>query len=181
MFFRDKRQVTICVIGAVIIGVFLIFWFVPLRSKTKAIKQAKTERMFEIAKGTADAAQLPLLKEQLAKFETRLKDYEANIPDQRDHGLFLGGLAELMKEHDLKNQVITPGKEIEADKFNCIPINMRCSGKLTQICGFYRRLQDLDRLVRIEKVKLTNDGNYSGQVSMETDAVVYYRAKVGQG
>ena len=58
---------------------------------------------------------------------------------------------------------------------------MQCKGELAQISEFYRRLQTLDRLVRIEKVKLSNDNSYSGQVNMETEAVVYYRAKVGRG
>ena len=52
---------------------------------------------------------------------------------------------------------------------------------MAQMSEFYRRLQTQDRLVRIEKVKLSNDNSYSGQVNMETEAVVYYRAKVGQG
>ncbi len=181
MLSRDKQQITICVMAAAIVCVFVAFWYLPLRSEANAIKQAKVERALSIAKGTADARQLPLLKEQLLKLEARLGDYEVNIPEQRAHGVFLGRIADLMKEHDLSEQVITPGKEIEADKFNCIPVSMRCKGELAQISEFYRRLQTLDRLVRIERVKLSNDDNYSGQVSMETDAVVYYRAKVGQG
>ncbi len=181
MLFQNKQQVTICVIAAAIICVFAMFWYLPLRSKTNAIKQAKTERVISIAKGTADARQLPLLEEQLLKLEARLGDYEANIPQQRSHGVFLHKIANLMKEHNLSEQVTTLGQEIEADKFNCIPVSMRCKGELSQIYEFYRRLQNLDRLVRIEKVKLSNDNSYSGQVSMETEAVVYYRAKVGQG
>jgi Tfp pilus assembly protein PilO len=181
MLFQNKQQVTICVIAAAIICVFVLFWYLPLRRKTNAIKQAKTERAISIAKGAANARQLPLLEEQLLKLETRLGDYEVNIPKQRDHGVFLHKIADLMKEHDLNDQVITPGEEIEADKFNCIPVTMQCKGELAQISEFYRRLQTLDRLVRIEKVKLSNDDNYSGQISMETDAVVFYRAEIGQG
>ena len=181
MLFRDKQQITICVIAAAIVCVFVLFWYLPLRSKTKAAKRAKAERAITIAKGTADAKQLPLHKEQLLKLEARLGDYEANIPGQRAHGVFLQRIAELMKEHDLSEQEIKPGEEIEADRFKCIPVVMRCKGELAQISEFYRRLQTQDRFVRIEKVTLNNDNSYGGQVSMETEAVVYYGAKVGQG
>jgi Tfp pilus assembly protein PilO len=181
MLFRNKQQVMICVIAAAIICVFVLFWYLPLRRKTNAIEQAKTERAISIAKGTADARQLPLLEEQVLKLEARLGDYEANIPEQRAHGEFLHKIADLMKEHNLSEQVTTLGSEIEAGKFTCIPISMRCKGELAQIHEFYRRLQNLDRLVRIEKVMLSNDNSYSGQVSMETEVIVYYRAKVGQG
>jgi hypothetical protein len=42
-------------------------------------------------------------------------------------------------------------------------------------------LQRLDRLVRIESVKLVNSDDLSGQVSMQTRTVVYYRPNVDQG
>jgi hypothetical protein len=58
---------------------------------------------------------------------------------------------------------------------------MKCKGKLAQIFEFYRRLQGMDRSVRIEQVKLFNDSDFSGEVSMDAKAVIYYMAKVGQG
>ena len=180
MLLRGRQQITICAIGAAIFCVFAVLWYLPLRRKMHIVKQAKTERAQVIARGTADARQLPLLREELTRLEARLGDYEAGIPVQRAHGVFLHRIADLMKEHNLNDQIITPGEEIEADKFNCIPVTMRCTGELAQITEFYRQLQSLDRLVRIEQVRLTNDAGYSGRVTMETEAVVYYRTEAGQ-
>ena len=56
-----------------------------------------------------------------------------------------------------------------------------CKGSLKQIFEFYKALQGLDRLVRIEQVKLVNDNDFSGRVSMHTEAVIYYRAGATQG
>lgn len=179
--FRGRQQVMICAIGAAIVCVFLVFWYMPLRSKTREIKKAKAERALTIAKGTADARQIPLLQRQLKELEDRIGDFEASIPERRAHGGFLQTITDLMKDHDLKDEVIEPGVEIKADKFTCIPVKMECKGELAQISEFYRRLQSLDRLVRIEKVTLANDESYNGQVTMKTEAVVYYRAKAGQG
>ncbi|MHC4062626.1 MAG: type IV pilus inner membrane component PilO [Planctomycetota bacterium] len=181
MLFRGRQQITICAIGAAIACVFMVLWYLPLRRKTKEIEQVKAKRALTIAKGTADARQTPLLQEQLRKLQARIGDFEASIPEQRAHGGFLQRITDLMKDHDLKDEVIKPGEEIRADKFTCIPVSMECKGELAQISEFYRRLQNLDRLVRIEKVTLNNDESYGGQVTMKTEAVVYYRAKVGQG
>ncbi len=181
MLFRGRQQITICAIGAAITCVFLVFWYLPLRGKMQKIKQAKADRALTIAKGTSDARRVPLLQEQLTKLQARLGDCEASIPEQRAHGGFLQRITDLMKDHDLKDQNIASGSELKADKFNCIPVSMHCKGELAQISEFYRRLQSLDRLVRIEKVTLTNDASFGGQVTMETEAVVYYRTKPGQG
>jgi len=173
-----RQQTTICAIGAAIVCVFVVFWYLPMRRESNAIKQARTERALAIAKGTTDAQRMPLVEKKLRDIQQMLGNSEASIPEQRALGEFLQKIADLMKEHTLKDEIVKPGEEIEADKFNCIPVSMQCRGELAQISEFYRRLQNLERLVRIEKVKLTNDTDYSGQVTMETEAVVYYRAKV---
>jgi len=181
MLFRGKQQLTICVAACVIVGGFVLFRYLPLRSRMKAARQTKVAQTLTIAKGTADGRQLPLLKEQLLELQRELENYEANIPERSDIGVFLQRIAGLMNEHNLRGQVIEPLKEIKAEKLNCIPVNMKCKGRLTQIFEFYRRLQGMDRLIRIEQVKLFNDSDFSGEVAMEAKAVIYYKPQVGQG
>jgi Tfp pilus assembly protein PilO len=147
----------------------------------KALRQTKSAQTLTIAKGAADNKQLFLLKEKLSKLQHKLNNYEANIPVNSDIGVFLHTIANLMNKHSLGEQEIEPHKEIKADNINCIPVKMQCTGKLAQIFEFYRELQGLDRLVRIEQVKLSNDKDFSGQVSMEAKAIIYYRTKIGQG
>jgi Tfp pilus assembly protein PilO len=179
MFFRERQQVIICVVAGVIVSVFMLFWYLPLHKKMKAIRQAGAEQSLVIEKGNADSKKLPLINEQLLELQTRLEKYEANIPEQNTFGGFLGRIADLMNQNNLKEQEITPGEEIKTDKFHCIPITMRCKGRLEQIFKLYHQLQNLDRLVRIELVKLSNDNSFSGQITMETKAYIYYRAKAG--
>ncbi|MFH1884175.1 MAG: type 4a pilus biogenesis protein PilO [Planctomycetota bacterium] len=181
MLFRKRQQLMIFVAAGVIIGGFGLFRYLPLRRRIKALRQTKAAQALTIAKGTADGKQLPLLKEQLLELQRELENYEANIPERSDIGVFLQRIAGLMNEHNLRGQVIEPRKEIKAEKLNCIPVNMKCKGRLTQIFEFYRRLQGMDRLIRIEQVKLFNDSDFSGEVGMEAKAVIYYRAQAGQG
>lgn len=176
---RERQQIIICIVAGVVVCVFMLFWYLPLHKKIDAIRQTKAAQSVVIAKGDADSRQLPLMREHFLELQTRLANYEANVPDKNTFGGFLGRIAELMNENNLNEQEITPGEEIKTEKFNCIPVTMRCKGKLAQIFELYRQLQTLDRLVRIEQVKLSNDRNFSGQVSMETKAFIYYRAKVG--
>jgi Tfp pilus assembly protein PilO len=181
MLFRERQQLTICIIAGVIVGGFVLFRYLPLRSKMKAIRQIKSSQALTIAKGAADNKQRLMLNEQLLELRHELENYEEKIPKQSDIGVFLHKIADLMNKHNLSDQMIEPHKEIKAEKLNCIPVKMQCKGKLAQIFEFYRQLQGLDRLVRIEQVKLSNDSDFNGQVGMESMAIIYYRAKVGQG
>jgi Tfp pilus assembly protein PilO len=177
--FREKKQITIFIVAIVIIGGFILFRYIPLQKRTKSIKKERDEQMLTIAKGISDSEQLPLFIEQLQKLRSKLENYEENIPKQRDHGLFMQRIFELMKQNNLREQVIEPRQEIETEGLICIPINMECKGELTQIYNFYRRLQEQDRLIRIRQIKFKNSNDFNGEVSMEAEVVIYYRTEIG--
>jgi type IV pilus assembly protein PilO len=181
MLFREKQQLTIFIVAAVFVGGFVLFRYLPLRGRMQAIQQIKSAQAHAIAKGNADNMKLSQLNEQFSKLQHEIEKYEAQIPNSSDIGIFLHKIADLMNKHNLSEQMIEPYKEIEAENLNCIPVKMQCKGKLFQIYEFFRELQGLDRLVRIEKVKLSNDNDFKGQIGMEARAIIYYRTRVGQG
>jgi Tfp pilus assembly protein PilO len=154
---------------------FILFGYLPLYKTKKAIKQTKAALNLAIIRGKESSRQLPVLTNQLHQLQTMVSSYELNIPPERDLGVFLQQIANLMNELNLSEQVVAPGAEIIAKGLNCIPINMQCKGRLAQIFEFYKRLQKLERLVRLEQVKLVNDRNFTGEVTMENKAVIYYR------
>jgi len=181
MFFRERQQITICVAAVAMIGVFVVFRYLPLHKRVKVVKETKAAKALANSMVRTRSEQVPVLEEQLEKLQQVIGDYQARIPSRRSAGAFLGKITELMNEHNLKEQVIEPREEIKTEELNCIPVNMRCKGRLAQVFEFYKRLQTLDRLVRIEQIKLTNDTDFTGEVTMETRAVIYYAARGRQG
>lgn len=159
----------------------MLLRYLPLRKRAQAVKLTKAAKMLAVSKGRAQREQLPVLEEQLLRLGQSIGEYEARIPRQRELGAFLHKIADLMDEHNLKEQVIKPGGQLKSEELNCIPVDMQCKGRLGEMFEFYKRLRALDRLVRIEQVKLTNDCNFSGEVTMETRAVIYYAAGVEKG
>ena len=181
MFLRERQQITIFIVAAAVVGGFVLFRYLPLQRKIKAIKSARATQTLAISKGLAEAKQLPALNEQLQNLQRIVGNYDTYIPTQRALGGFLQKIADLMNEHNLKEQVVAPGEEVRADKLSCIPLDVHCKGKLAQIFEFYKRLQGLDRLVRIEQVKLENDTDFSGVLTMQTKAVICYRDQTAAG
>jgi len=181
MLFRERQQIAICVVAGVMVAGFVLFRYLPLQKRTKTVGQKRAAQTLAVAKACRQSGQLPVLKEQLLKLQRAVGNHEANIPAQMELGVFLHRIADLMNEHHLKEQVVAPGKDIEVDELKCIPVNMQCKGRLKQIFEFYGRMQGLDRLVRIEQVKLMNDNDFSGEVSMQTKVFIYYRPEARQG
>ena len=160
---------------------FVLFSYLPLRKKMKAVEKTRAAQTLVITKDMAKNEQLPSLIEEFEKLQSKVSNYERQIPADRELGTFLHKIADLMNSHNLKGQFVEPGEEVEGEELNYIPVNMKCRGRLKQIFEFYKSLQSLERLVRIEEVKLLNENNFSGEVNMQTQAVVYYRPQSIEG
>ncbi|MCK4753269.1 MAG: type 4a pilus biogenesis protein PilO [Planctomycetes bacterium] len=179
MLFQEKKQMAICVLAVVLVIDFTLFGYRPLHKELHDTRQARAERVLVNARAFAESEQLPEFQEQLQKLQKKVGNYEANIPGERSLGVFLHKIADLMNEHNLREQLIQPGKEVATGELNYMPIRMQCKGRLEQMFEFYKSLQGLDRSVRIEQVRLVNNNEFSGEVSMQTEAVIYYRQESG--
>jgi len=177
----EKKQVAIYITAGAIVTAFVLFRYLPLRKAVKAVERTKSEQKLDISKASVEKEQLPIFQEQLMNLQRAVGDYEAIIPAQRDLGVFLQQLADLMSKLYLREQAVVPGREVEIKKLICIPVSVQCKGKLAQVFEFYKLLQGLDRLVRVEQIRLVNDNDFSGDVGMQTELVIYYRPLTERG
>ena len=177
---RRKQQRWIYIVGVLFIGDFVFYGYMPSQQRLRSLKEAQTrqERMIETA--AAQGKELPALKLRLRNVEKLVEHYEAYVPEDGSLSTFLQEIARIMTEHHLADQVFEPGKEVQSEGVNCIPVRMNCKGSLNEIFGFFRDFQAIDRLVRIEKAVLKNDSGLSGQVAMQTEAVIFYRPQTPQ-
>ncbi len=180
MLIQERKQVLIIVVAVAIVTAFVMARHLPLRNKMNTIRSVQAQQAARIEKGQADAQKVAQAKDDLARMRSATSNFEQQVPDKRRLGVFLHRIADLMRENGVKDQFIEPGEEIKTEFVNCIPLNMRCKGKLTELFQFFKSLQNLDRLVRIEEVRLLNDRDFAGEISMQTKAVIYYRQKDGQ-
>jgi Tfp pilus assembly protein PilO len=179
--FREKKQIAICVAAGAMVIAFVLFRYLPLRQRIKAAERIEAAQRLAISKASMEKAQMPVLREQLLALQRRVGNYQTSIPAEADLGAFLQQIADLMSKYNLKEQVIAPRREIAVEGLSCIPVDMQCKGKLAQFFEFYKRMQKLERLIRIEKVKLANDVDFSGQVSMQAEVVIYYKPQSERG
>lgn len=179
MMFEKRQQTAICIIAAMLIADFIMFGYLPSYKIIKELRQQRMEQKSVISQGRAQDRQLSPLTDKLSEVEKRVSKYGANLPEERQLGEFLHNVADLMDRQNLKEQRIEPGEEVKTEKLNCIPVKMSCRGTLKEIFQFYRQLQLLDRIVRIQQVRLLNDKDFNGQVNMQTDVVIYYACAAG--
>ena len=125
----------------------------------------------------AQSEELAGLQDRLAKAHRIVECFDNLVPPDNALGAFLVRITTVMTEYDLIDQAVIPDKEVEGGDLGCIPIQITCKGTLANLFGFFRRLQSLDRLVRVESVQLENDTGFTGQLTMHAKAVIFYQLK----
>ena len=176
LFCRKRQMVIICAALLLTAG-FVLLRYLPLRKQTKNMHQELSSRKLTIDRTVQSRAKLEKLNEKLVELQIKTADFEENVPQQKDIGLLLNSITELMNKQHLADQLIQPGVQINGDSLNCIPVKICGQGKLNQIFEFFRSLETFKRLVRIENVRLSNDKDFNGNLRMVTNALVYYRAQ----
>jgi len=178
---QERQQIMIFCIASLLAVSFLMLRFFPLRKRIASVERDKAVQKAIIAKSQAQSQRLPQLEEQLTELAKSVEKYGANIPSHKGFGEFLQQMTETMNKHNLTNQLIQPRKQIESDNLNCIPVKIQCVGRLNQIFEFFKSLEVFERLIRIERVNLSNDKDFDGQLKMETEAFIYYKPDTKQG
>jgi len=172
---RAKQQVIIIVSAVTLLAGFILFQYLPMRKKCDAIQKKCISQNSLIGQAGQKDVQLSSLKNKLNELQKNLAGFENSLPEDTQLGSFLGKVARLMDEYGLTEQQIAPQQEIQTKKLNCIGVTMKGRGKLSQIRRFYAAIQQLDRAIRVEEFRLLNDNELSGQITMETKIIIYYR------
>jgi len=175
-----KQQMWLYFVAVLFCADFILYGYMPSHKRLRSLREAQVqqERMIEMA--AAQGKELPGLRARLKNTEEIVAHYDSYVPQDASQGVFLQEIARVMTGHHLTDQVVVPGKEVESDGVRCISVRVNCKGSLKDIFGLFHELQGMDRLVRIERVLLQNDRDFTGQVSMETEAVIFYQPQVEQ-
>jgi len=144
-------------------------------SKTALQAQAKTTRI------------VPDLVRQVESMKNRYKDFDRRLPHRQEIGGFLREIAGHLGEKKFSDQLIEPGSPTREDLFHTLPIIMRFRGSYLTSVDFLKRIDKMERLTRIQKLKInkiakksnnsrsaedTGDGEY--ELDIELQLNIYF-------
>lgn len=175
-----KKQICLLSLALALPVVFFFAVHKPLCGKCEGIKDETETVKAVIADSQILKANLPKVKNEISKLEMQAADFEMKIPQDRDLGYFLQQITEYMNNYNLSEQYVSPGNEFIVEDLHCIPVVMRCKGRLDEIFSFYKSLRDMGRLIKIDSLVLDNDKGFTGNIRMETNALIYYRKEQGK-
>ena len=181
MKFLEKQQIVIFALAIVVIAGFGVFRYYPLVKENGDVKKAKADHLADAARTNTQIRQMPVIRDEIDKLRRQVGDFESQIPQHRSLAGLWQEIADIMNTHNLTDQLVQPGDEIHGERLSRIPLKIRCSGALSQIFEFFRSIEQLDRLIRVEHLDLAGDKDFSGYVTVNAQANVYYQtAQTGE-
>lgn len=175
MRYPEKQQVIIIAVGLIVTALFTVFRYIPIAKDNMLLKQAKAAHLDENTKVAAQIGQLPLVCEQKARLQQSIGNYDLKIPEKREFASLWEEISSLMNEHKLKDQQIKPGIETEDGRLVCIPITIECSGNTDQVFAFFRSLENVDRLLRIDSLEIQRLEGMHNAIKVNMTSKVYCR------
>lgn len=172
----DKQQAIILLTAAAIVAGFGLLRYWPVFRQKQALAaqmQQQHEQMEEIR---AHSSLLPELRYQRRLLEEDLGEFVRKIPQSQDFAGLWQQIADAINTSKLRDQRVVPGAEIKTGRFCCIPLTIECRGSLEQIFSFFRAIEGMDRLIRVEDVSLENGPEFEADLTMKAKVSVYYQS-----
>ena len=171
----DKQQLIILTLSAVILCGFGVFQYAPVIRQKHAIRDrmAKQDQLSETI--CSQSVLLPELKQQEKQLQKELIPFSKKVPQGRHFAQLWQQIADVMNECNLTDQLVQPGEELKSEQLCSIPLAFECQGSLEQLFAFFRAMENMDRLVRFEEVKLETGSDFSAVVKLNAKASVYYQ------
>ncbi len=172
----EKQQIVIIGVVVAIVGGFLVLECFPLQKKIRTLRAARLEQSMFSTKTAMNLQQMPILQKHLEDIEQTVDKITLKVPESPDLGPLLRQLASVMNKYKLRKQLIQPGTEQWVNQLCRIPLDVQCNGGLREIYKFFKAIEKLDRIIRIESVRLTSNTTLRGNIALSIQASVYYES-----
>lgn len=176
----DKQQVLIWVSAVVMLAGFGGLRYVPVLRQQQVLAAQVKQQQQEMEEIRTYSALLPELRSQKGALQESLDQFARKIPQGRDFARLWQQIADAMNTCRLRDQWVQPGTEVKAGRLSCIPLTIECKGSLEQVFAFFKEVEEMDRLIRMEDVKLENSPNFDGSLKMTAHVAVYYQPEANK-
>ena len=148
---------------AVLLAVVLsAFWYFAVQGKRDELAAVRRQEIalkesFELKQ--TEAANLPLLKEQLAQIEESFGDLLKQLPDKAEIESLLIDISQKGLTAGLEFKLFKPGAISESEFYAELPIQIEVLGNYHQFGDFISGISSLPRIVTTHDIRITSSGD----------------------
>jgi type IV pilus assembly protein PilO len=174
---------------AVVIGFLCLLalgagiWFdaKPMYEQLQQVEAEEQKLKKEFEKKQAQAAKLPLLKQQLAEMEASFGALLRQLPESTEVESLLVDISQTALASGLEIELFKPSPEIQKDFYAELPIQLKMTGTYHELATFVSGAAALPRIVTLHNIALApkkekggkNNPGSGGDLIMDATAKTY--------
>lgn len=168
------KVATVLIVFAAVIG--LGYWrlTMPKVEELKSAESREVELRGEFESKQQKAANLEVLKQQLADINQTLGELRQKLPSQKEVPDLLQDVSQTGLAAGLEFEIFKPAPEQPQESYVELPVQIRVTGNYHKFGTFISGVAALQRIVTIHDIKIRPEGADKGQrLVMETTAKTY--------
>ena len=154
MQFGKDTFIVLGILAAMVAGAVL-FVYRGQGGKLDDLKARITAGKASLKMQGQTVAIVPELVKQVGAMRARYKNFDQRLPVRQELGGFLKELSGYLGDEKFSDQLIEPGSPTREELFHTLPIIMQFKGSYLTSVEFFKRIDEMKRLTRIQKLKIT--------------------------
>ena len=169
-----ESVIMLVVLAGLVIGSYLGVYR-PQARATAAVREQIATRKAQLATNSAQAAVVPDMVRKIEALKNRYTDFDSQLPQSKELGTFLKAIAAVQSQSDLAGGRMDTQNPVTGQLYNTMPISMRQTGPYLALTDFLRRVNEMDRLTRVQRlvIQMPRDGN-SNELDIELTMNIYF-------
>jgi type IV pilus assembly protein PilO len=167
--------VTRSVIGAVLVVLLGFAYYVLFYGDVAdaIAKEKRQQQTLETDLAKAKQSQFEYQRDlaDLAQLKQRQRELNTVLPESTQYPAFLSSIQGVANVSGITLQGWTPQEEIVQKFFAKVPMRLSLQGKYHQVAKFFYGVGQLDRIINIENISLTQPKTVGGDVELKVECL----------
>ena len=170
--FPRLTKVGVGVLFTVLVGVAYFVLFYDEISEAIA-KQKRDEQTLRAELARVKQAEFEYHKDlaELTERQQRQRDLNKILPETTEYPAFLSALQGVANVSGVALQAWTPQEEVLQKFFARVPMHLRLQGKFHQVAKFFYGVGQLDRIINVENISLSEPKTQNDEVLLKVDCL----------
>ena len=155
----DRDQIKPLLILGGLVAVFILGLWMPLHVKTSRVREQIDQVCEQIGLERAGSESLEELIVRIKKLQVAIDRFDRHIPQDPQLASLLSDLSAQVEALEIVNIKMQQHNLIRGADYQVIPVTLSFQGGYESAFRFVDEIESMHRLVRINRVKFTGDGN----------------------
>ncbi|MCK4602066.1 MAG: type 4a pilus biogenesis protein PilO [Phycisphaerae bacterium] len=149
--------------------------YTPQSRKIDDIRTRIASRKVAAESESRQIAIVPDLMHKVEQLKSRYKNFDRKLPKSKELAGFLREISgELAKDSNLVSEKYQPGSPSQEDLFHTLPIKMELRGSFLSLARFLKRIENMERLARVEKLIVEQRSDEKEELKIEMRLNIYF-------